>query len=368
MFEKIYTDFYLKEDHSEGDKLLDEALLDFTLNKELDDILDKSILDERFIFESENLLEDFDSKSSLLDEETILLDEGIKDIFKNSRKAPSDFTKILKAKNMIEREYGLNLDKHISKYKNDLSDIAHLVQNKSNKLNDEKSVELLEKSITKKFLTFLPNLLKEISDDLAETLEDTAQELYGNFADNDTAYGRFIRSMLCAIVPTSINTIFDYLFKIIFSDNELAEKITATCVAPLTEEIAKLTAEKFVGRTKHGLSTYNIYFNILEFSDYFFKMFMQMSILLPFLKKSEIAKTAILTRIPAVIVHTVNTGLIKLGMNVNSELGGETMTIVTIIIHAVFNGYWSFFGDLNKSIGGKYLNKSLNKALERSNS
>ena len=323
-------------------------------------------MEEGFIFESENFLEDFDSKSSLLDEDTILLEEGIKDIFKNIRKAPSDFTKVLKAKNMIEREYGLNLDKHISKYKNDLSDIAHLVQNKSNKLNDEKSVELLEKSITKKFLTFLPNLLKEISDDLSETLEYTAQELYGNFANNDTAYGRFIRSMLCALVPTAINTIFNYLFIMIFYDSELAGKITSTCVAPLTEEIAKLTAEKFVGRTKHGFSAYNIYFNILEFSDYFFKMFKHMSVLLPVLKKSEIAKTAILTRIPAVIMHTVNTGLIKLGMNVNSELGGETMTIVTIIIHAVFNGYWSFFGDLSKSIGGKYLTKSLNKARERS--
>lgn len=365
MFEKIYTDFYLKEDHSDVDKLLDEALLDFTLNKELNDILDKSILDERFIFESENLLEDLDFENSLLSKDVVLLEEGIKDIFKNIRKAPSDFTKVLKAKNMIEREYGLNLDKHISKYKNDLSDIAHLVQNKSNKLNDEKSVELLEKSITKKFLTFLPNLLKEISDDLAETLEYTAQELYGNFADNDTAYGRFIRSMLCAIIPTSINTIFNYLFKIIFSDNELAGKITATCVAPLTEEIAKLTAEKFVGRTKHGLSTYNIYFNILEFSDYFFKIFMQMSILLPSLKKSEIAKTAILARIPAIIMHTVNTGLIKIGMNVNSELGGETMTIVTIIIHAGFNGFWSFFKDSEKySLGQRYLQK----ALERSNS
>lgn len=50
MFEKIYTSFYLKEDHSDEDKLLDEAISDFVLDKELDDVLDEDLLEEGFFF------------------------------------------------------------------------------------------------------------------------------------------------------------------------------------------------------------------------------------------------------------------------------------------------------------------------------
>lgn len=148
------------------------------------------------------------------------------------------------------------------------------------------------------------------------------------------------------LVPLTINTILDSIFCNLFG-LEKGRKITVVCVGPLSEEISKLTAEKFVGRSKHGLSYYNIVFNITEFSTCFFKIYSTFARLeknpnLPNYKldKVKLSKDIIKKkRIPAIVMHTVNTGLIKLGMKKSEDLGGETMTMITIIIHSCFNAF-----------------------------
>lgn len=55
--------------------------------------------------------------------------------------------------------------------------------------------------------------------------------------------------------------------------------------------------------------------------------------------KAKLSKDIIKKRIPAIVMHTVNTGLIKLGMKKSEDLGGETMTMITIIIHSCFNAF-----------------------------
>ena len=102
--------------------------------------------------------------------------------------------------------------------------------------------------------------------------------------------------------------------------------------AALVEELAKRLADKF----NFG-DTYNMIFNIGEFSLYTKSL----------LKKGVTLPKAILARIPAVIMHTVNTYLIKnAGKNDDDpkvkNKKKNLMTIITFIIHTAFNTYFSY--------------------------
>ena len=266
-----------------------------------------------------------------------ILNEGLSDIFGKIKKAPVDFMKINKAKTMLAREYNVNIDKHINKYKSDLTEISSLA--KTVNIDNEKSVKLFEENATKKFLKFLPNLIKEVTDDLAENLEKIYNDL-DLTEDNNSLYAKLLKSCMCTMIPSLINSIFLILFSLIFGS--LGAGLTASCIAPLTEELTKLTADKYVGSSKHGISIYNVVFNINEFTQYFIKLFVSFSCVYPNKKKSDIVKSVVMLRIPAIIMHTVNTGIIKLGRKKNEEIGGETAVLATILIHSCFNALASF--------------------------
>lgn len=159
-----------------------------------------------------------------------------------------------------------------------------------------------------------------------KTIIDTISTNVSDILDKDNETGSYIFILFTIII---INTYVDVLLKLIFGP-VMGESLTAVFVAPITEEIGKLTATKVNG--KHG-QWYNIIFNAYELSYYVSNMS----------KAGGKIMLAIGLRIPAVIMHTVNQLIIDYGYKrdiakgKDKDVAGGTAVMITMIIHAIFN-------------------------------
>lgn len=268
-----------------------------------------------------------------LNNDYIILDEGFKEIFNTIKNTPVYVTNFSKVKREVYEKYSLNIDKYLNKYKNDLAEIASLIKNADN--TNERNAKLFEDNITKKFLLFLPKLYKELTDDLANSLQKIWDKFYKGLDDNEFLSKTF-KSCLLTCIPMFFNSIFESILTPVLGQKK-ADLITSVCIGPFSEELCKLTSEKFIGRSKHGISYYNVVFNIVEFTIYFSEGYKKSIELIPNVNKTKVAKKLISVRAPGVLFHTVLNRLIKIGMDKDKELGGETVTTLTILMHACYN-------------------------------
>lgn len=219
-------------------------------------------------------------------------------------------------KQFIKNKTGLDIDKLVDKYKGELSDITNLVNNTK---FDEKSIKNLEKVATNKFSKLFDMLINDITDSIGSKLQEIAE-------DNEFTNNRWIKSGILFILVVILNSIEMTLF-VILAGPALGIILSTTIFCPINEEIAKNIASKYID-DKNKTSSYNIVFNIGEFATYAFR----------FLKLGVNFKVILGMRIPAVLLHTVNTILIKYGKDkIKNEDTYNKMVKITMLIHIVFN-------------------------------
>lgn len=227
------------------------------------------------------------------------------------------------------RNAGFDIKRFKSDLKNDMEKVASSFS--SIKINDKQAKEKLN-SFTSK--------MKEIA-------KTYAKKAGNYFADREKMekLGKDVAiSFIMFVIVVTINTGIMMILNTVFPFG-LGNTIGMTITGPLCEELFKRLATKFgIG------NTYNVVFNICEASTCI-QRFLSIGISLP---------KAILARIPAIIMHTINQRIInKVGEKETDEKiknkKKNLVIILTFAIHAAFN----FAGIKSNDVIEKFLTKDL---------
>lgn len=161
------------------------------------------------------------------------------------------------------------------------------------------------------------NIIDGITNNTAEFIKDTTS--------NET-----IQTAILLMIVVSVNTLFSVLFDLLFGPVG-GLIIHALIVAPIVEEMGKLVAVKV--EKDHSGSRYTTTFNIIEMHTYMSRM----------IKSGTSVVVAFGVRIPAMILHVVNTYIISNGYKKDIQEGkskenaGSIATMITMCIHGLFN-------------------------------
>lgn len=192
--------------------------------------------------------------------------------------------------------------------------------------------ELRNLSVTKDGIKKGSKLIEKKLVETKETVIDTIVNSLADFLEGtDSA---ILSSAIIVLMIISINTFMAILLTFFFGPPR-GLALTAVIVAPITEEIGKLTAIRIDGRNnkkREGL-TYNIVFNVTEFYMYAAQLLGGGASLGLILK----------LRVPAIIMHTVNQLLLRFGYKrdiaegKDKDVAGTSGLVVTMAIHSIFN-------------------------------
>lgn len=179
------------------------------------------------------------------------------------------------------------------------------------------------------------NPFKQMIVELIEVAR-TAHQLFSDMGSDlsiDNGYEKesqatiLLKSLFILLITYLINSIFCTIFTMFFGIT-VGSILTAVIVAPICEELGKLTSvkEKMSG-------TYYLVFNVFEFSSYLSRIV---------LGGGKLTQ-AVLIRVPALLLHFVNHKIIEAGYKKDKENGledselGNFATFITICIHGAFN-------------------------------
>lgn len=285
-------------------------------NRPTDTIIDELLLEEGCFGDIDLDIDHLLNEEINIFNEAFSLDKLFKRTKVDSKTVKNNLSMLKQQKQFIKNKTGLDIDKLVDKYKGELSDITNLVNNTK---FDEKSIKNLEKVATNKFSKLFDRLINDITDSIGSKLQEIAE-------DNEFTNNRWIKSGILFILVVILNSIEMTLF-VILAGPALGIILSTTIFCPINEEIAKNIASKYID-DKNKTSSYNIVFNIGEFATYAFR----------FLKLGVNFKVILGMRIPAVLLHTVNTILIKYGKDkIKNEDTYNKMVKITMLIHIIFN-------------------------------
>lgn len=270
-------------------------------------------------------------ENNILNEDVEFLGEGIdfKKIFNKFRNPKQEIKKLENEKKYLKNKYKIDSDNIIKKYSKEFNDIKKAI--KDCDLSSKSSRELLSNFLNSKLMWMISDLLETISENIGSVLETFTGDI------ENEKLKKIVQSLILLVMTTYLNS-----FAIILSNAILGPiagmAVAVNIICPVFEEIAKLTAEKYIGEIK-GVSTYNIIFNVFEFTNYAMQ-----------LTAASIPKLAIfILRTPAVLMHTLNTIIIHKGHKPRTEGDKETgeeslkgdnrVVLATIFIHCLFNAF-----------------------------
>lgn len=200
----------------------------------------------------------------------------------------------------------------------------------SDKVGKELAIKIKKEKFSKAGAKNIAKYTSEAIGDIKRNAIDEITEQLKDFITDASGGDEYIGAFILLGIVLCVNTMFNILFTILFGPlGGIA--LTSIIIAPITEEIAKLVSVRFE-KDRSG-SIYNVVFNMTEFMMYFSRMY-EAGVSIP---------VAIGIRIPAVIMHSVNTWLISSGFKSDVKNGrsedtaGSIATILTMCIHSIFN-------------------------------
>lgn len=300
----------------------DEDILCEDMDKLLESFYDESIQYDK---------DDFIDFSGILSESFLLREDiqpfiesiNIKKILSKPRNAKKEIDKNKKMASYVKSKYGVDIRPNLVKYKKPIAKIKKAMD--TTDFNSKKSVNAFTKVANSEMMWILSNALEDASNKIGEILETVGDEVPEGVAR------QIVQSCILFTMVFFMNTIIVSVF--VALAGPIGVKVATSLVCPICEEIAKLTAEKYIEEFGSKGSVYNIVFNVFEFSNYAMQMY----------ANGIPSAFILLFRTPAIIIHTLNTYLIKKGIvkknDKKNDKPDNRIVIVTILIHCVWNAF-----------------------------
>lgn len=200
----------------------------------------------------------------------------------------------------------------------------------SDNVGKDLAIKIKKEKFSKSGVKNIAKYTSEAVEQVKRNVIDEIVEQLKSFISDASNGDEHVAALVLVGIVLSVNTLFSALFTILFGPLG-GVTITSIVIAPITEEISKLVAVRFE-KDRSGL-IYNVVFNVTEFMIHFNRMY----------NAGVPAPIAIGIRIPAIILHSVNTWLISIGFKSDVEKGksedtaGSVATILTMCIHSIFN-------------------------------
>lgn len=250
----------------------------------------------------------------------------IKKVLAKPRNAKKELDRTKKMATYVKTKYGVDIRPSLVKYEKHISKIKKAMN--ATDFSSKKSVSAFTKIANSEMAWILSNALEDASNKIGEILETIGDNVPEGLAR------QLVQSAILLTMVVFMNTIIVSTF--VTLAGPIGINISASLVCPIFEEIAKLTAEKYIEKSGSKVSVYNIVFNVFEFSNYAIQMY---SLGIP-------SAFILLFRTPAIIMHTLNTYLIKKGIvkkkDKKNNKPDNRIVIVTILIHCVWNAFGGY--------------------------